>query len=229
MRGTRELGVSVHTGRRIVELDLDARTATDDAGETYSYERVAITTGGTPRRLRSDVDGVIYFRTLDDYRRLRALADEAERFLVIGGGFIGSEIAAALAMNTRSVTMVFPDPGIGARIFPAELSASVTEYYRERGVDVLAGTAVTAIERNGDTVRSWLAPKSGNLVDRLGRLTKPEEVAEELYLSVLTRPPEEDERREVADFLAAHGKDRTRALQDLAWALLASAEFRFNH
>jgi 3-phenylpropionate/trans-cinnamate dioxygenase ferredoxin reductase component len=72
---------------------------------------------------------------------------------VIGGGFIGSEIAAALAINGRSVTMVFPEPGIGARIFPAELSTFVTDYYRAQGVEVLAGASVTAIERDGGKVR----------------------------------------------------------------------------
>ena len=152
-RGTEDLDVDLRLGRTIVSLDLEARQATDDRGETYAYERLLLATGGRPRRLPFGGDDVIYFRTLDDYRRLRALADEDARFLVIGGGFIGSEIAAALAMNGRSVTMVFPDPGIGARIFPAELSASVTDYYRERGVEVLAGTTVTAIESEGDKVR----------------------------------------------------------------------------
>jgi 3-phenylpropionate/trans-cinnamate dioxygenase ferredoxin reductase subunit len=152
-RRTVDLGVELRLGRTIVALDLEARRATDDRGETYAYERLLLATGGRPRRLPFGGDEVIYFRTLDDYRHLRALADEDARFLVIGGGFIGSEIAAALAMNARSVTMVFPEPGIGARIFPAELSASVTDYYRAHGVEVLAGTSVTAIERNGDTVR----------------------------------------------------------------------------
>jgi len=152
-RGTADLGVELRLGRTVVGLDLDARRATDDRGETYAYERLLLATGGRPRHLPFGGDDVIYFRTLDDYRRLRALVDEGERFLVIGGGFIGSEIAAALAMNAPSVAMVFPDPGIGARIFPVELSASVTDYYRERGVEVLAGTSVTAIERDGDTVR----------------------------------------------------------------------------
>ena len=55
-----------------------------------------LATGGTPRRLGGAGDDVIYFRTLDDYRRVRALSDEGARFLVVGGGFIGSEIAAAL-------------------------------------------------------------------------------------------------------------------------------------
>ncbi len=152
-RGTEDLDVDLRLGRTIVSLDLEARQATDNRGETYAYERLLLATGGRPRRLPFGGDDVIYFRTLDDYRRLRVLADEDARFLVIGGGFIGSEIAAALAMNGRSVTMVFPDPGIGARIFPAELSASVTDYYRERGVEVLAGTTVTAIESEGDKVR----------------------------------------------------------------------------
>jgi 3-phenylpropionate/trans-cinnamate dioxygenase ferredoxin reductase component len=152
-RGTADLGVELRLGRSLVALDLEARRATDDGGETYAYERLLLATGGRPRRLPFGGDEVIYFRTLDDYRRLRTLADEEARFLVIGGGFIGSEIAAALAMNARSVTMIFPEPGIGARIFPAELSASVTDYYRAHGVEVLAGASVTAIERDGDKVR----------------------------------------------------------------------------
>jgi 3-phenylpropionate/trans-cinnamate dioxygenase ferredoxin reductase component len=152
-RGTADLGVELRLGRTIVALDLEARRATDHRGETYGYERLLLATGGRPRRLPFGGDEVIYFRTLDDYRRLRALANEEGRFLVIGGGFIGSEIAAALAMNARSVTMVFPEPGIGARIFSAELSASVTDYYRAKGVEVLAGASVTAIERAGDKVR----------------------------------------------------------------------------
>ena len=152
-RGTADLGVGLRLGRTIVALDLEARRATDDRGETYAYGRLLLATGGRPRRLPFGGDEVIYFRTLDDYRRLRARAVAGARFLVIGGGFIGSEIAAALAINARSVTMVFPESGIGARIFPAELSASVTDYYRAQGVEVLAGASVTAIERDGDTVR----------------------------------------------------------------------------
>jgi NADPH-dependent 2,4-dienoyl-CoA reductase/sulfur reductase-like enzyme len=152
-RGTADLGVELRLGRTIVALDVEASRATDDRGETYAYDRLLFATGGRPRRLPFGGDDVIYFRTLDDYRRLRALADDEARFLVIGGGFIGSEIAAALAMNGRSVTMLFPEPGIGARVFPAELSTFVTDYYREQGVEVLGGASVTAIERDGEKVR----------------------------------------------------------------------------
>ena len=161
-RDTGDLDLELRLGRSIISLDLEARRATDDRGETYAYERLLLATGGRPRRLPFGGDDVIYFRTLDDYRHLRRLADTDARFLVIGGGFIGSEVAAALAMNGRSVTMVFPEPGIGARIFPAELSASITDHYRAEGVEVLAGASVTAIEREGDTM--WLATGDGRML-----------------------------------------------------------------
>jgi NADPH-dependent 2,4-dienoyl-CoA reductase/sulfur reductase-like enzyme len=147
-RGTADLGVELRLGRRIAALDLDRRVATDERGESYSYERLLLATGGRPRRLPFGGDQVVYFRTLDDYRHLRALADEGASFVVIGGGFIGSEIAAALALNGCPVTMVFPEPGIGARIFPTEVSAALVDYYQARGVEVLPGTSVTGIERN---------------------------------------------------------------------------------
>lgn len=152
-RGTSELGVDIHSGRRIVLLDLDARTATDDAGETHSYERLLLATGGAPRQLASGGDDIVYFRTLDDFRRLRALAGDGVRVAVIGGGFIGSEIAAALAVSGCVVTIVFPENGIGARLFPRGLSSSVNDYYRSKGVDVVSGELVEEIVRDGSTFR----------------------------------------------------------------------------
>jgi NADPH-dependent 2,4-dienoyl-CoA reductase/sulfur reductase-like enzyme len=152
-RGTADLGVELQLSRTVIALDLATRRATDDRGETYAYEQLLFATGGRPRRLPFGGDDVVYYRTLEDYRRVRAVADADARFVVIGGGFIGSEMAAGLAMNGHPVTMVFPEPGIGARIFPVELSASVTDYYRSRGVEVLDGMSVTAIERHGDTMR----------------------------------------------------------------------------
>ena len=152
--GTADLGVELRLGRTIISLDLRAQQAVDDAGETYAYEWLLLASGGRPRRLPFGGDEVIYFRTLGDYRRLRSLTSRGDRrFLVIGGGFIGSEIAAALAMNGWPVTMVFPEPGIGARIFPTELSGFVTDYYREKGVEVLADASVTGIERTSDGAR----------------------------------------------------------------------------
>jgi 3-phenylpropionate/trans-cinnamate dioxygenase ferredoxin reductase component len=152
-RGTAELGVDLHLGRRIVELDVDVPRALDDKGESYTFERVLLATGGRPRRLPGDAagdDGVIYYRTVADYRRLRSEVGDGTRAVVIGGGFIGSEIAAALASNGCRVSIVFPETGIGARLFPAGLAAFVDDYYRGRGVEVLPGELVERIGRVGD-------------------------------------------------------------------------------
>lgn len=87
----------------------------------------------------------------------------------------------------------------------------------------------TLFVANGPLLRSWLAPRAGNLTDRLLKAKDTAALAEELFVSVLTRRPSADEVRDVGDYLKGRDKDRAAALQELAWALLASAEFRFNH
>ena len=139
-RNVEQHGADLILGRRIASIDVAAHTAVDDAGEEYRWERLVLATGGSPRRLPNAPDGTIYFRTLEDYRRLRGLSDEGGRFLVAGGGFIGSEIAAALRSQGREVTMVVPEPGIGWRLFPPDLARFVTDYYREQGIDVRTET-----------------------------------------------------------------------------------------
>ncbi len=141
-------GLLVHTGRRAAVLDLAARRVTDERGTPYGYDRLLLATGGRPRRLPFGGDRVNYFRTLEDYRRLRAV--EGRRVVVVGGGFIGSEIAAALAMNGKEVTMIFPEKAIGARAYPADLADFLNGYYREKGVDVWSGEQVTGIESLGE-------------------------------------------------------------------------------
>jgi 3-phenylpropionate/trans-cinnamate dioxygenase ferredoxin reductase component len=161
-RGTEELGVDLRLGKKIVSLDLDGRTATDEDGETYAYERVLLATGGMPRRLPSSPEGVIYYRTYDDYRRLREIAGDGVRVAVVGGGFIGSELAAALTMNGCSVS-IFAGSGIGGNVFPAELASFVNDYYRSKGVEVLEGERVSAIERDGNGFR--VEAESGRSVE----------------------------------------------------------------
>lgn len=82
---------------------------------------------------------------------------------------------------------------------------------------------------NGATLREWLTPRPGSLIDRVNAQKDPGLVAEELYLSVLSRRPSAEESKEVSDYLTRRSADRVAALQDLAWALITSAEFRFNH
>jgi len=119
----------------------------DDKGERYSYDKLLLATGGTVRRLPYEISGIIYFRTLDDYQKLRILTEQGQNFLVIGGGFIGSEIAAALSLNHKSVTMIFPEDYIGSRIYPKDLAQFLNTFYKSKGVDVLARDSVATIEK----------------------------------------------------------------------------------
>lgn len=145
-RNTEEAGSDLFLDTWAVGGDLAGKTITDDRGEVYRYEKLLIATGGAPRRLPHAAEGVIYFRTLDDYRSLRALAEHNATVVIIGGGFIGSELAAALASNGCKVTMVFPESGIGARIYPGALSEFLNGYYRAKGVEVLIEEQVSTVE-----------------------------------------------------------------------------------
>src|SRR5208282_2964202 len=107
---------TLHTGRTVRELDPRNKRITDDQGTAYQYEKLLLATGGTPRRLEFGGEEIIYYRTLADYERVRALAEKRNRFAVIGGGFIGSEIAAALAMNGKQVSLIIPEDAICARM-----------------------------------------------------------------------------------------------------------------
>lgn len=141
--------VAVHNGCKAQKLDPQQKQVLDDRGHRFTYDKLLLATGSTPRRLPFGADNIIYFRTATDYRHLRRLADTHDRFAVIGGGFIGSEIAAALAMQGKQVTLIFPEAGIGSRLFPADLSAFLNDYYRQKGVEVLTGTAVSNVTGSG--------------------------------------------------------------------------------
>ncbi|HZI66358.1 MAG TPA: FAD-dependent oxidoreductase [Thermoanaerobaculia bacterium] len=146
---TKDLGVDVFLGRRATALDLAGKRILDDHGADYTFDKLLLATGVTPRRLPFGGEQVMYFRTLEDYRRLRTLADSGKRFAVIGGGFIGSEMAAALAMQGCKVSMLFPGEGIGDRLFPDDLARFLVRYYGEKGVDVRPGEQVTVVRESG--------------------------------------------------------------------------------
>lgn len=143
-------GVEAHYGRRVVAVHPREREVIVDRGERYGFETLLLATGSRPRRLSFGAD-VIYYRTLRDYRRLRELAaGPGARLCVIGGGFIGSEIAAALSLAGCAVTLLVAERGIGARIYPGDLSAYLGRYYVHFGVQVVVNARVVAIDRAGD-------------------------------------------------------------------------------
>jgi 3-phenylpropionate/trans-cinnamate dioxygenase ferredoxin reductase subunit len=143
--------VDVRLGTEITQIDAAAHTIRDSHENAYRYERLLLATGGTPRRLNipgGDLEGISYYRTLHDYRVLRSAAVEGKSALVIGGGFIGSEMAASLRTNKLAVTMIFPSPWLVSRLFPESLGRYLTEQYRAKGVEVLAGDVPLSIQRD---------------------------------------------------------------------------------
>ena len=146
-RETEGPNLDFHKGTRVTSIHPADKTIKTGGGQKFSYEKLLLATGGSPRRLPFGVDDVIYFRTLDDYRRLRAAAEKEDEFVIIGGGFIGSEVAAALAMNGKRVTMILSEAGICARIFPQELSTFLVGYFAEKGVEICAGDTAVGIEK----------------------------------------------------------------------------------
>jgi 3-phenylpropionate/trans-cinnamate dioxygenase ferredoxin reductase subunit len=162
-RGTAELGVDLLLDRRIVRVEADDRTITDDRGTVHSWEKLLLATGATPKLLPGAPPQLIHFRTWRDYQRVREAARGKRRFAVIGGGFIGSELAAALAMNGKEVTLIFPGAGIAERVFPEAHATFLNGYYRERGVDVRARSTVHGVRRSGDRMLVSVSGADGGL------------------------------------------------------------------
>jgi 3-phenylpropionate/trans-cinnamate dioxygenase ferredoxin reductase component len=150
-------------GCRVCSLDAQLKQVQDDAGRKYDYTRLLLATGGSPRRLAYAPEGTVYYRTLEDYHNVCGWVGKGARTGIIGGGLIGSEIAAALADIGEQVTLVFPENGIGARIYPADLSQFVTRYIQQKGVDVHPGMEIQAIDRQDN--RFNLRSKDGRTVE----------------------------------------------------------------
>ncbi|MGA2266711.1 MAG: FAD-dependent oxidoreductase [Phycisphaerae bacterium] len=159
-------GVEVALSRTVVSLDAGRKTLTDSAGQVVSFEKLLLATGGIPRRLDipgGDLAEVCYYRFLDDYLAVRPQAAEGKAAVVVGGGFIGSEIAAALHMNHVSVTMVFPGEYLCDRVFPAELGRAIQEQYRQRGIEIFSADRSVGIAREGS--RLAVQTKQGRRIE----------------------------------------------------------------
>ena len=146
----------LHLKRKVTQIDPDKKVVHDDQGDEYTYEKLLIATGGTPNHLPFGNGNIVYFRNLRHYKQLRALTEQENRFVVIGGSFIGSELAAALTLVGKKVTMIFPGAAISDNIFPDDLAHFLNDYYREKGVEVVTGDTVASVQKEGDdlTVRT---------------------------------------------------------------------------
>jgi NADPH-dependent 2,4-dienoyl-CoA reductase/sulfur reductase-like enzyme len=142
----------LHLGRKVVQLDPAKKYVRDDGGDEYTYDKLLLATGGTPSHFPFGNGNIVYYRTFQDYQHLRRLTEKGDHFLVIGGSFIGSELAAALTIVGKKVTMVFPGEAISENIFPSNLAHFVNDYYREKGVEIITGDTAASVQKEGDSI-----------------------------------------------------------------------------
>lgn len=143
------LGVTEHLTTSITHLDPNTHSVEDDKGGTWTYGKLLLATGGSPRRLSDQDPGVVYFRNLDDYLKVYQATKNDAHVVIVGAGFIGSELAAVLSMRGVRVTMVFPETHLLASRFPRDLTKYLEQVYQQHGVQLLAGHKVTDVERRG--------------------------------------------------------------------------------
>jgi NADPH-dependent 2,4-dienoyl-CoA reductase/sulfur reductase-like enzyme len=156
----REHGVEVQLRREVVELDPARHLFWDERGIECEYERLLFATGGRPRRLIVDgaeVEGLHYFRDLEDYLYLESRLERFEHALVIGGGFIGAELAAALRHAGKEVTFLFDREYPLFRVLPREVGLFVADYYRQKGVETVSDDQVVALEESQGLVHARTA------------------------------------------------------------------------
>jgi 3-phenylpropionate/trans-cinnamate dioxygenase ferredoxin reductase component len=145
-------GVKLMLGRQAVALDPHNKTVTDSQGEAHRFNRLLVATGGVPQVLPipgGDLQGICYYRTLSDYLRMKDGAVEGKSAAVIGGGFIGSEMAAALCLNKVRVTMIYPSAYLCDRVFPEDLGLAMERVYQSRGIRILKGVKPIGFEGKG--------------------------------------------------------------------------------
>lgn len=164
-RTAEQTGAEIHLATRVTSVDPQARTVTTADGTELGYGSLLVATGGRPRGVDGlpASDRVLHYRTLTDYQRLRALAGGGARVAVVGGGYIGSEIAAALSQQDCEVTVVHPEQVLGDTRFPEPLAQRFQQLFVDAGVRLLSGTSVDGGEQRGDEVSLRLS--DGGVLD----------------------------------------------------------------
>ena len=151
-------GIAVLCGRPVIEIDRTARRVLLGDGTAVPYDKLLLATGARPRSLPGTVCGgrIAALRSHDDAARIRAYLVEGSHIAILGGGFIGLELAASARKLGASVTLIEGLPRILSRGVPAEIAAIVASRHAEEGVEVLCAAKVAGIEERPGEVRLTL-------------------------------------------------------------------------
>lgn len=155
---TQELGVDLLLGEKATALDT-ATKVVQVGDHPVPYDGLVIATGADARTLpgADDLSGVYTLRTLDDAVAVRAALDEGARTVVIGAGFIGSEVAAGAKKRGLDVTVVEALPTPLVRAVGEVMGAACASLHHRKGTDLRCGVGVTALEGNGKVERVVLS------------------------------------------------------------------------
>ena len=161
-----EHGIELRTSTPVQAIDTAARELALHSGERIGFDRLLLTTGAEPRRLHlpgSDLDGVLYLRELQDADAIAERITRGGKLVVIGGGWIGAELAASAREKGLEVTIIQRSSLPLERVLGAELGAIYRDQHLERGVELRFTTALEALEGDGAVERVRTA--DGSTID----------------------------------------------------------------
>ena len=161
-----EQNIGVKLGSKVEKLDLDAKSVTLANGETISFEKAFIATGGRVIRIPipgADLPNVYYLRDLPDAEAINREAKTAKKAIVVGAGFIGLETAASLTQLGVQVTVIEAMPHIWARFADEELAGFFQDYCTEKGITFVLDEMVSEIK--GDKKANQVVTRSGKTFD----------------------------------------------------------------
>lgn len=168
-----EKGIELILRTEIVRVDLASKVLTSAAGANFSYNVLLIATGSTVIRLSdfgvqgANANNIFYLREIEDADKLVAAiqAKKGGKAVIVGGGYIGLECAAAMRINNFDVTMVYPEPWCMPRLFTPEIAAFYEGYYANKGIKIIKGTVAVGFDSdaNGDVTAVKL--KDGRVLD----------------------------------------------------------------
>ena len=148
----RERGIEVQLNTVIERIDPNKRLLRSNSGEEFECQHLLLATGARARKLDvpgNDLRNVFYLRSLKDSETIRSKSASAKEAVIVGGGFIGMEVAAVLAQKNIQTTMVIREDRVWSRVFTPLMSAFFEQYYTSRGVRIVKEAQVASFEGRG--------------------------------------------------------------------------------
>lgn len=135
----------------VSSIDRENHSVHLENGSDVTYKKLLLATGGEPATIDGpEDDHVIAFRSWNDYRKLREFSGKNQHIVIVGGGYIGSELAAALIQNQTKVTLIYPEEILGDKQFPEEIAIEYENAFREAGVELLNDKKAESYDRKED-------------------------------------------------------------------------------